>query len=142
MTDAEIIKALKCCSNDDNEVCVNNCPLYKTEECCEELPELALDLIRRQQAEIEELKNKPPFALMKYSKKDLEAIVAKKFEDIEIDINKVISEAVREFAVELLYNLDVDIETYANAGHGLNVYGWLKGYLVNKEVINAEANPV
>lgn len=56
MTDTEIMKALECCSNDDNEVCVNNCPLYKTEECCEELPMLALNLISRQQAEIETAK--------------------------------------------------------------------------------------
>lgn len=52
MTDNEIIKALECCSN--GEPCAN-CPYQK--QCDEtDLAEIALDLINRQQAEIERLK--------------------------------------------------------------------------------------
>jgi hypothetical protein len=52
MTDNEIIKALGCCSN--AEPC-ENCPYQK--QCDEtDLAEIALDLIKRQQAEIERLK--------------------------------------------------------------------------------------
>ena len=51
MTDNEIIKALECCSN--GEPCAN-CPYQK--QCDEtDLAEIALDLINRQQAEIERL---------------------------------------------------------------------------------------
>ena len=51
MTDKEIIKTLECCSN--AEPC-ENCPCQK--QCYEtDLIEIALDLINRQQAEIERL---------------------------------------------------------------------------------------
>lgn len=54
MTDNEIIKALECCKNGR---CDDRCPFYGIKEDCEvELPEEALDLINRQQAEIERLK--------------------------------------------------------------------------------------
>ena len=53
MTDNEIIKALKFCSEDS----CNNCPAYDEkigiEECATKLSQNALDLINRQQAEIE-----------------------------------------------------------------------------------------
>ena len=52
--------------------------------------------------------------------------------------SEIKAEAVKEFAKELMYNLDGDIEAYANAGHSLNVYAWLKGYLVCKGAIKAE----
>jgi hypothetical protein len=57
MTDNEIIKALECCINDEAVLC-NKCPL-KNE--CDNNPlddvkaRYALDLIKRQQAEIERL---------------------------------------------------------------------------------------
>ena len=62
MTDNEIIKALECCSN--AEPCAN-CPYQK--QCDEtDLAEIALDLINRQQAEIERLQKS--IELMKGSK--------------------------------------------------------------------------
>ncbi len=59
MTDNEIIKTLDCCGK-DSSYCVNGdkCPLYKNHFCREELKEKALDLINRQQAEIESLEKK------------------------------------------------------------------------------------
>lgn len=54
MTDNEIIKALECCKN-DGIICFE-CPYKKTNGCMEKLSADALDLITRQQAEIENLK--------------------------------------------------------------------------------------
>lgn len=52
MTDKEIIKALECCSKDDREICVKECPIFRTAGCVESLVNNALDLIKRQQTEI------------------------------------------------------------------------------------------
>lgn len=54
------------------------------------------------------------------------------------DIEDIQRDAVINFANELMCNLDGDIETYANAGHSLNVYAWLKSYLESKGAIKAE----
>ena len=57
MTDKEIIKALECCTP-ENESCLN-CPLIDVSvpECAGILYKATIDLINRQQAEIEELKH-------------------------------------------------------------------------------------
>ena len=55
MTDNEIIKALECCGADS----CNYCPFYDDELGCDcNLQFLALDLINRQKAEIENLQGK------------------------------------------------------------------------------------
>ncbi len=59
MNDAEIIKALECCSK---PYCNNNnCPLHRntinTKDCITQLSTNALDLINRQKAEVERLKS-------------------------------------------------------------------------------------
>lgn len=51
MTDNEIIEALECCSKDDCE----NCPMGFG-NCFSNLARCAIDLINRQQAEIESIK--------------------------------------------------------------------------------------
>jgi hypothetical protein len=65
MTDAEIIKALECCKMPVGSGACNNCPLKvirdnlhkeDTKSCTTIMMENALDLIKRQQAEIERLK--------------------------------------------------------------------------------------
>lgn len=60
LSDNEIIKALKCCVNDDEGVrgsCIKGCPLFdKDEDCPEFLRRNALDLIKRKDADIEEFK--------------------------------------------------------------------------------------
>ena len=55
MTDNEIIKALECCFNNDwNKTKCNKCPFYNGGGgCIDELKKSTLDLINRQQAEIE-----------------------------------------------------------------------------------------
>ena len=57
MTDKEIIKALECCGNVVTSTC-KGCPYHITHNanCVKALMHDALDLINRQQAEIEELK--------------------------------------------------------------------------------------
>ena len=54
MTDKDIIKAFKCCTNGYCE----NCPFFPTREHCHSLDSLILDLINRQQAEIFKLQAK------------------------------------------------------------------------------------
>ena len=54
-TDEEVIKALECCASYD----CNGCPLYSpTINCVILLPEKALELVQRQRAEIEKLKER------------------------------------------------------------------------------------
>lgn len=55
MTDEQTIKALECCSN----YCTVGCPLVDIEDidkCTSQMAKYALDLIKRQQAEIERYK--------------------------------------------------------------------------------------
>ena len=52
MTDNEIIKALECCQTNS----CDGCPFDGFNSCLRGLPIAALDLIKRQQAEIERLK--------------------------------------------------------------------------------------
>ena len=58
MTDNEIIKALECCANCEScDFETTNCPLVEEMECRSLLAQKALDLIHRQQAENDTLKN-------------------------------------------------------------------------------------
>lgn len=61
MTDDEIMKALECCIKDDEDIyeliVCNKCPLCDEVGCTDLLRDLALDLINRQQTEIEKLKD-------------------------------------------------------------------------------------
>ncbi len=93
-TDKEIIKALECC--DDFEWC-GHCSLQGVTDCRTVLTENALDLINRQQAEIEQWKAE-----------------ANKYQNWwcqEIDIVQTSnSEAIKEFAERLKENtIDVDV---------------------------------
>ena len=53
MTDKEIIKALECCFN--NEENCDNCPQH-SRTCIDDLLKSSLDLIKQQQAEIQALR--------------------------------------------------------------------------------------
>lgn len=57
MTDEQIIKALECCISDNEKDCKLNCP-YKgnMNMCVNDLPKNALDLINRQKAENEKMR--------------------------------------------------------------------------------------
>ena len=131
MNDSEIIKALTTSSDPNNLNC------QPTTKLCKE----ALDLIERQQAEIDRLNIdlKAMRGAANSYKAHYEELKSENFETIKI-LKTAKSEAVREFAEELMYNLDGDIEAYANAGHGLNVYEWLKSYLVSKRATEMGCN--
>lgn len=55
MTDEDIKKALVCCCCGVTKCVCNECPIRYRESCLDDLPKIALDLINRQQAEIERL---------------------------------------------------------------------------------------
>lgn len=89
MTDEQIIKALECCKIGECE----DCPFHGVKEDCEvELPEESLDLINRQKAKIEELKNRNAFLENEY-KNQGELF----WERVKIKQ----SEAIKEFAEKL-----------------------------------------
>lgn len=87
MTDEQIIKALECCEASENKC--DDCPFYGVKEDCEvELPEEALDLIKRQNNLIEQLGND---VNRKYN-------LLCKMEEI---LRNLKSEAIKEFAERL-----------------------------------------
>lgn len=143
MTDNEIIKALECCTKQgcsDNET--KECPLKPYEDCSTRLAINALDLINRQKAEIARLQKTQDdidnFARDLCEERVLKGKAIADFEDLQEYIRKEKSEAIREFAKELMCNLDGDIGAYTNAGHILNVYEWLYSYLRSKGTIKEE----
>ena len=80
MTDKEIIKALECCIKDDCDNCPNSFG-----NCYSNLAGYALDLIKRQQAEIERLNGE---------KENLRCVI----DDLCNNTEYAKSEAVKEFA--------------------------------------------
>jgi ribosomal protein L9 len=99
MTDVEIIEALKRCTSDDEHAC-NNCPSHKTQ--CVNLMKETLDLINRQQAELEDARNAVKSFKSKY--KNALGVVREKQQVIESFTNigkmysEIKSEAIKEFA--------------------------------------------
>ena len=146
MTDKEIIKIMECCAKDE-AACVE-CPFfYEDVDCNSSLIKMLYGVISRQQAEINQ------FAEANKMVVDLKTVKTDKTEDeilkrlltqrVEFipnnkDIEDIQMDAIINFANELMCNLDGDIEAYVNAGHSLNVYGWLKSYLVSRGTIRAE----
>jgi len=98
MTDNEIIKALECCLKGCNEEGCDDCPLYEKVEDCEiEIPIIALDLINRQKAEIEQLK----FINLALSQNRI--IMPERLEIV----NNARDKAIREFAERLKSNYTI-----------------------------------
>lgn len=109
MTDKEIIKALECCAEDE-WCCNNNCPFF--EKCSKTLmAKSSLDIINRQQAEIERLKS---VQLVQANR--IAELRGTKFEQINVIQNlkqQLItskSEAVKEFADKLKNTYFIDSE--------------------------------
>ena len=91
MTDNEIIKALECCTKGNTSDVCSDCPLLHTDICTEEengVMKLALDLINRQNAEIERLKG------LKNHRQEL-------INELNKGITEAKAEAVKEFADRL-----------------------------------------
>ena len=108
MTDNEIIKALKCC---DCSKWREDCPLKDNDYCKDVLSHQTLDLINRQKVEIERLKQI-------IGEQDKEIIKLQKRiifwrEDLNYQLEKIKSEAIKEFAKRLKEKCYEDFqETY------------------------------
>lgn len=120
MTDNEIIKALECCLPQNGKRNCDDCPYAECEKgCADKLTKDCLDLINRQNAEIEKLKTQlgksENFFTIKLDKEQLNDIVKSQIEKFEVDAVTVRNEAIREFVKqhkeimrEYLYNDSTD----------------------------------
>ena len=106
MTDNEIIKALECCSQ--NNGC-ESCPYMWMGHCTEQLPEDALGLINRQNAEIDGLKiaNEKMYEAGKEQEAEIERLCsvvdktdAAYFQKVS-EVDRAKAEAIKEFAERL-----------------------------------------
>lgn len=95
MTDKEIIKALECCATNDETMC-EQCPYDR--KGCLMLPLYAIDLINRQQAEIERLNKVITFKL---KEEQLEQIKTECLESIDYNIKEIKAEGIKEFAEKI-----------------------------------------
>ena len=123
MTDEQIVKALECCIQVDWDVCTV-CPFYDCEEGClsGDLRREALDIIKRQQAEIEELKkvgNKIDSLGLVATLIDQRERLARAKNEWE---RKVRAEAVREFAERLTDRICESIEKSMDNPNGADYF--------------------
>ena len=102
MTDNEIIKALECCANATHKDC-KNCPLFVVDGCVKTMSTNALDLINRQQVEIERLKNQVN-RLKKYDERRDIALHSRLIAEARAEAIKEFAERLKE---ELLYCVTV-----------------------------------
>lgn len=103
MTSNEIIKALECCLKTNQAYKCRDCRYYnKTANCLSRLMTDTVDVINRQQAEIEQLKKisteADNFARTICDERTLKGKSVADFEDLQEYIEKQKSEAIKEFA--------------------------------------------
>ena len=101
LTPEEIIKALECCIKPTRDC--ENCPYYKNDECFDMVKGDALNLIVRQQAEIERLSNKCESVFLSHdeeigqAKKWARAEAIKEFADlVDRDVEEMLSDSIKE----------------------------------------------
>lgn len=130
-TDEQIKKALKLCQTVE---CTKECPLYEA-DCisADALEKHALDLINRQEAEIERLKAENEQLGNDVDRKlkyiyELEAKIENHKDECLTIYARGLYEGETEAIKELMFNLKGDISAYSNAGHDLDVYAWLQNY--------------
>jgi hypothetical protein len=138
MTDKEIIKALECCAKGTTSNVCLDCPLRFSDICTEVengAMKLALDLINRQQAEIERLTiNMNAFGLgMKREKERANTIKSeaiKEFaEKVQIEINQMQKnnyttrqERIEELEEEQIFiGVDTTVQSIDSRIHTLNI---------------------
>lgn len=97
MTDEQIIKALeRCFTRGFDESTCYECPFYTaTAKCAEDLRDSVLDLINRQKAEIEELRER-----ISYLEKSIDCS-RKEYNRLLQKLQQAKSEAIKEFAERL-----------------------------------------
>ena len=113
MTDNEIIKAWECCENWESTKDCDDCPVKVG--CSQKLAKHSLDLINRQNAEIDRLKD-----LITYQKQEIKRKEQKYnqavddmfglIETTRNEIAEVKTEAIKEFAEGLKEKLQWDVE--------------------------------
>ena len=126
MTDNEIIKALECCTDESYENC-NECPYSIDTLSCEriKLLEDSLDLINRQQAEIEQWKEE-----------------ANRYQNLWCiatdDIFKAKSEAIKEFAEKLKNKIKTECNPYGKPTFDYDTSVSIMHYIDNlvKEIVS------
>lgn len=107
MEDKEIIKALECCTNDDNEPNCKECTKRPHIYCICELLEDAYGLIQRQQAKIDELTDRTA----------IRAIDKIHYNIAELNLIKTgfdIAEIKRRFRAEFEEKMELGIEDCIN----------------------------
>lgn len=129
MTDKEIIKALECCSTPHTEVKCYCCKSTNGDICNKLNPTIILDLIKRQQAVINNLKNDCSVVEV-----NLEEAFLKEF---ECEIEKAREQAVREFAKKL----NAEFENFAKMVYYGTTYTLVGKGVVNKVVKKMFGNP-
>ena len=97
MTDAEILKALECCANED--AYCEDCP---SKQCCDGdtfgMIQAVLDLISRQKAEIERLQKQEGTVAKLYHKKGIKDVAKRVREEINFPLAvwKVFDKIIKE----------------------------------------------
>ena len=124
MTDNEIIKALECCTKGED---CTHCPLIEELPYCgDDIMVDALNLIKRQQAEIEQLK----FEIAKLSQVE----VSNKLEA------RIKSEAVKEFEDRLKNKIKIECNPYCKPtcdyGTGIEIMRYIDNLV--KEIVDNE----
>ena len=128
MTDNDIIKALECCGSETTIMTCGDCPVLDVgkPDCHFSNAKKALDLVNRQNKEINRLKNelhgkvdyiheqreviddlknkynkKGLTVEVKFDKEQLEKSIQECMRDFELQINEIRNEAIKEFAERL-----------------------------------------
>lgn len=105
-TDGEIIKALECCYSPTGN-CEKNCPMYNFKNCNDTLMAgYVRDLINRQNAEIERLKECPK-CVYEYDGETMEYCVQGPCSNFKT-VEQIKSEAYKEFAKRLKEEIRLD----------------------------------
>ena len=126
MTDNEIIKALECCTDESYENC-NECPYSTDTLSCERLKLLedSLELINRQNAEIERLRKEVSVA------RDAYISIQDRYEHTK-------SEAIKEFAKRLENKIKTECNPYGKPTYDYDTSISILHYMDNlvKEMVS------
>lgn len=122
-TDDEIVRALECCVECDTfgGECIEDCPFKEVDDCTFVLRRETLDLIKRQQAEIERLqRHNKEYGFCNLLGNCL--VYSKNLKDYN-DMRKGLkSEAIKEFAERLTNRISDSIERSIDSPDGNNYF--------------------